>query len=114
MFSNKDISILTEILEEININQNEVWAIYGTGEGAELVYSLLNQTVIVNENTIGCFIDRDEKVYTNQEFQGISVRKLTDICDTINGIIIAAIDNHEIIRKRIQKDCQKNNWNLYK
>jgi lipopolysaccharide biosynthesis protein len=107
MFSNKDISILTEILEEININQNEVWAIYGTGEGAELVYSLLNQTVIVNENTIGCFIDRDEKVYTNQEFQGISVRKLTDICDTINGIIIAAIDNHEIIRKRIQKRLSK-------
>lgn len=105
MFSNKDISILTEILEEINKNQNEAWAIYGTGDGAELVYILLNQLSIANE--IDSFIERDEKVYLNQKFHGIPVKKLTEVCDTVNRIIIAAIDNHEIIRKRIKNSLSE-------
>nr|WP_305182378.1 glycoside hydrolase family 99-like domain-containing protein [uncultured Schaedlerella sp.] len=102
MFSNEDIHILTKILEETKINQKETWAIYGTGNGAGIIYKILCELSV--NSAIKSILDRDETVFPKKEFYGIQIQTLTEVCDSLDGIIIAAVDNHAIIRERIQKN----------
>lgn len=96
---NRDIDIFIEKLKDIGIDKNEKWAIYGTGNGAEFIYEIFCK--ISMDKVIEAIIEKDDKVGKKEEFHRIPVRKLLEVCGTIDGIIIAAIDNHEIIKKRI-------------
>lgn len=99
MISDKDVNIIIDKLKDFEIEPNSRWAIYGTGNGAELVYTALCR---LNLNmAIKNIIERDEKVCLNAYFHEIPVKKLFDVCDSLDGIIVAALNNHEIIRKRI-------------
>jgi len=104
MFLNQDIKILAELLEE-GINPDGSWAIYGTGDGASLIYMILNKLSL--SGSIKMIIEKDENVRPDQIFQGTPVRKLTEACGQLDGIIIGAIDNHEIIYQRILKNLTK-------
>lgn len=100
MIDNKEMEILTNGLKEIKTN--EKWAIYGTGKGAELVWMALERLSLIG--VIDIIIDRDEKVQCNKKFQGRTIKKLTEIGNSLDGIIVAAIDNHKVIRERIENN----------
>lgn len=90
---------LSEKLKDLCISLDETWGIYGTGKGAELIYSILCSLKL--NHAIKVFIDRDECVCSGKEFSGKPVKRLSEIVDCLDGIIIAAMDNHLIIEKRI-------------
>lgn len=92
-------NILSERLEDLCIGSDESWGIYGTGKGAELIYSILCSLKL--NHVIKAFIDRDECVCSGKEFFEKPVKRFSEIIDQLDGIIIAAMDNHLIIEKRI-------------
>lgn len=92
-------NILSEKLMDLCINSDETWGIYGTGNGAEIIYSILCSLKL--NHAIKVFIDRDECVCSGKEFSGKPVKRLSEMVDQLDGIIIAAINNHLIIEKRI-------------
>ena len=94
-----DINSLEKKISDLDIALEEDWAIYGTGNGAELVYGTLCKLGI--NICIKNIIDRDERIYAGRTFHKIPVVSLLNVCDTLHGIIIAAIDSHDIIRHRI-------------
>ena len=96
---NKTIDIFIEKIKDIKIGRNEKWAIYGTGDGAEFIYEVICEAQ--EKDSIQYIIDRDDKAEIEPVFHGIPIRKLSEVCEKIDGIIIAAIDHHEIIKKRI-------------
>lgn len=93
------IDFFTSKIEDIKINKNEKWAIYGTGQAVELILEVFHKSQVFD--SLYCFIDRDEKVNDCEEFHGISLKKLSEVCDFLVGIIIVAPYNSEIIRNRI-------------
>lgn len=102
MFEERDITILTNIIKAVKISPNAVWAIYGTGNGAEMIYGILCKLSI--DNTVKYVIERDEKASISLQFHGIPVKKLGDVADSLDGILIAAMDNHNIIWERVQRN----------
>ena len=98
MIEDKDIDYFIKKLKNINIKSNERWAIYGTGNGAELIFKALSKMSI---NNIYNIIERDESIYIGKQFHGIPIKKLSEVCDSLDGIIIAAINSHQIIKYRI-------------
>ena len=48
MIEDKDIDYFIKKLKNINIKSNERWAIYGTGNGAELIFKALSKMSINN------------------------------------------------------------------
>ena len=65
----------------------------------ELIYTVLNSRSL--EKVIKCIIDRDTKVCAKKSFNGLPVRRLSEVCDLLDGIIVAAANSHQIIMKRI-------------
>lgn len=105
MYVGDDINIWVEKLKDFNINNEENWAIYGTGGGATVILKAMEQMSLIG--AVKFVLDNDDKVVENMEFHGKQVKKLSDVCNQIDGIIIAACDNHEIIKKRIETFCSK-------
>ncbi len=99
MIRNHNIQSIIKRLEKIQINVDENWAIYGTGNGAKIVCEALANMYM--NHAIKYIIERDDKVEIKRLFQGIPVLKLSAIYKILDGIIIAAINNHEIIRERL-------------
>lgn len=92
-------------IEDIHIDKDEKWAIYGTGNGAEWAYTEFRSLFLLDN--IKCVIDRDDQVYPNRKFHGIPVKKLTEAEDFLDGILIAAMDNHRIIKERVINNLKK-------
>lgn len=99
MINNGMVDVFVKKIKDLNINVDQKWSIYGTGEGAEIIYAALNR-LHINE-AVKYIIERDDKADLNKEFQGIPIKKLSQVCDGINGIIIAALNNHQVIKERI-------------
>jgi len=96
---------LIEKLADLNFDLISKWAIYGTGNGASLIYSILEEMGYAS--SVKYFIDRDDMVDGNRTFCNISVIKLQDAAEQVAGIIIAAFDHHEIIKNRIETSLSK-------
>lgn len=96
---------LHEIVKELNITSMSKWAIYGTGNGAKQICTVLEELGLWS--AIKCFIDRDEAVQDNRKFHNLPVCMLLDVVDDLDGIIIAAFDHHEIIKRRIFSTLSK-------
>ena len=94
-----EIEMLKKRLNVLEISVQKRWAIYGTGNGAEFLYRALQEEE--NLHLITYVIDRDDRVQINQEFHNISVVKLDEVIDIIDGIIIAAMDYGKVIKDRI-------------
>lgn len=94
-----NINLLIKKLHDIRLNPRETWAMYGTGRGAELLYAALKSVSL--ENVIKYVIERDDKVYEGERFHGILIKKLADVDDLLDGIIIAAINYNTIIKERV-------------
>lgn len=106
------VSDFVKKLEEFDLNKDEKWAIYGTGQGAELVFSALCKMDL--RKTIKAVLDRDEEVLSGKTFHNIVVQTLSETYKHIDGIIIAAISNHEVIRERINDYIAKYELNKVK
>ncbi len=96
---NRATNYFIEKFKEIKINPNECWAIYGTGDGAEFIYSVFCEMCVTD--SIKYVIEKDDRVGLKKGFHGIPIKKLSEVCESLDGIIIAAFDHHEIIKKRI-------------
>lgn len=99
MVNNIDTNKLIEKIEDIEIDPNRTWGIYGTGNGSKVIYDLLCELDL--SSAIKVFLDRDDRVNDNGKMYGVPIKKLSEVVDNLDGIIIAAIDNHTIIRERI-------------
>lgn len=103
----RECFIFKRKLISLNIMADDIWAIYGAGEGAELIYTAMQATPLTE--AVKYVIDRDEKATFRKVFHGMPVRKLSEICQLITGIIIAAPRNHTIIKKRVSDYLKSNN-----
>lgn len=104
IFADNDIEAFENKLKKI-VKPKENWAIYGSGNGAELIFAALCKLSAVF--SIKYIIERDEFVHCKKEFHGIGIKKLSEVCDELDGIIVAAMDNHNIIYERILKNLTK-------
>ena len=92
-------TLILKVLEKINIQNGEKWVIYGTGNGAEILCSALIELKSIG--AIKYVIDRDDVVLEGSFFHEIPIVKLDSVSDGIDGILIAAMDNGDVIKKRI-------------
>ena len=98
-FAESEIMLYAKKIAENHIEQGEKWAIYGTGKGAELIFLALGK---LNLSThIKYVIERDDKVASGMFFNNIPLVKLSEVVDKVDGIIIAAINSHQIIMQRL-------------
>lgn len=102
MIKDTNINSIIKVLEDISLNNSEIWAIYGTGNGAELLYEALCK-LSLNE-IVKFVIERDDRVCPDKEFHGVPIRKLAETADRLDGILIAAIDHHREIWERVLKN----------
>lgn len=103
----RECAIFIEKLNSLNVLSNDIWAMYGAGDGAELIYEAIKSTSLIGN--VKYVIDRDEKVTLKEEFNGLPIKKLSEICQLINGIIIAAPRNHIVIKERVCSYLENNN-----
>lgn len=108
IFDDRYIANFERKLKEI-VNIDEAWAIYGTGNGAELVYAAFCKSSLIS--TVKFVVDQDEKVGLISFFHEITVKKLSDVCNSLDGIIIAAFDNHVNIYERVIKYLEEEQIN---
>ncbi len=87
-------------LKEIEIKNEEYWAIYGTGNGAKLLWNLASELDILD--SFNYVIERDELVEENGMFYTLPIVKIEDVDEKIDGILIAAIESGKIIKDRIE------------
>jgi hypothetical protein len=104
-YEKKDIAEQTQIkiyerkLADFQIGENEIWAIYGTGVGARIIYQILkkwNKTEVLK-----MIIDNDDMVAQKKNFREFQVIKLSEACSSVDGIIISSMDYHETVFKRV-------------
>ena len=99
--TNNSSEILLEKILDFDIQPDENWAIYGTGKGATTIIDTLEQMGVLG--AIKVVIDNDNVVKDHMSYHGIPVKKLADVCNNMDGIIIGAIKNHEVIKQRIER-----------
>ena len=100
-FSDCEFEIYYKKFKDFTLKIDEKWAIYGTGVGAEIVFEIL-----CKENLLRCLysvIDQDKNLEQIIDFHGFKVVPLRESFKEIDGIIIASMDYHEEIEKRIEK-----------
>lgn len=96
-----NVEIYEERLRDFKLSQKDKIGIYGTGNGATIVLEILKRWNM--EKQIVCFVERDECVGRAEYIDGISIVNLKEASSIINVVIIAAMDNHEIIYSRIMQ-----------
>lgn len=97
---NEWIDIYEKKLRDFRFAEDEVWAIYGTKKGAEIVFQILKRWNL--EKIIGAIVDNDAAAARETYFHNIRVTDLPSACEHIDGIIIASMDAHEIVFKRVR------------
>ena len=80
------------------INNYGKWAIYGTGDGAEMVWAALEELELCER--VYYVVDKDTSK-GNSRFHDFIVSKFENIIDEINVVIIGAAVNHRKICLRI-------------
>lgn len=104
------IGIYEKKLKELNMDFNKSWAIYGTGNGAEIIYQILSRWGLIE--IIKLIIERDDVLADDTEIHGIKVVTIAEACERIDGILIASMDYHELIFDRVKtyinKNCERN------
>lgn len=100
IISNELIDIYENKLRDFHFTSNEIWAIYGTGNGAEIVFQILKKWEL--EKIIGAVVDNDSVSEQDIYFHDIRVINLCSACEYIDGIIIASMDYHEVVYERVQ------------
>lgn len=100
VIDNELIDIYEKKLQDFQFADSETWAIYGTGNGAEIVLQILKKWKM--EKIIGAIIDNDTVSDRETYFHNTRVINLRSACEYIDGIIIAAMDYHEVVYKRVQ------------
>ena len=93
-----NINAISNKLQSVTNQLKGNWAIYGTGDGAEIVYEALKK--INKQQIIAFFVDRDDYL-GNNVIHNKKVKKLNEIVFELDGIIIGAAKNHKLIFQRI-------------
>lgn len=101
MFNENTIDVFVNKINTIDGIKEKKWALYGTGNGAELVYKVFDKANLLSNLIL--VIERDEEIIPEKEFHGISIVKLSEACDFIEGITIGAFDNSNVIEERISQ-----------
>jgi len=100
VIENDIIDIYENKLREFRFADNETWAIYGTGRGAEIVLQIFKRWKL--EKIIGAIVDNDTVSAQEIYFHNTRVVNLCTACEYIDGIIIASMDYHKIVFERVQ------------
>jgi len=103
-----NINAISNKLQSVTNQLKGNWAIYGTGDGAEIVYEALKK--INKQQIIAFFVDRDDYL-GNNVIHNKKVKKLNEIVFELDGIIIGAAKNHKLIFQRINNYLLENKIN---
>ena len=93
-----ELSVYKEKLKDFNFRFGQ-WALYGTGKGAEKIYAALQE--LKAGHAVKYVIERDESPRIGGDFHQIPIVTLSDICDCIDGILVAAQIHSQVIIERI-------------
>lgn len=99
------IDIYENKLRDFHFTDGDVWAIYGTGDGAEIVYQIFKRWKL--EKNIGAIVDNDAAVERGVCFHDTRAVNLCSVCARIDGIIIASMNYHEVVYERVQTFIDK-------
>ena len=104
------IDIYEKKLKDLHIDINKSWAIYGTGNGAEVIYQILSRWGL--NGIIKSVIERDDALTDETEIHGIKAETISEACKKVDGILIASMDYHELIFDRVKtyinENCERN------
>lgn len=104
------IEIYEKKLKDLNIDSNKSWALYGTGNGAEVIYQILSRWGV--NRIIKSVIERDDVLTDEIEFHGIKAEAITQACEKVGGIIITSMDFHELVFDRVKAYVNENCENI--
>ncbi len=108
LVNKNNIMAINRKLQSIKGKLDGRWAIYGTGNGAEIVYEALGEMEM--QHIIICFVDRDD--YSEAErLHNKKIEKLCEAVSKVDGIIIGAVNNHKLIAERINNYLTQNEIN---
>lgn len=78
---------------------SSVWAIYGTGTGAEMIWNIINELKCVDR--LAYVFDNDDSVSRSIDFHGYTVCTVKEGWDKVDIIFVGAELNHSIVKERI-------------
>ena len=96
------VDIYERKLCDFKIQAGEKWAIYGSGNGAEVVFEILKRWKL--ESVITAVIDNDKVALKKEELHGFAIKSLKDTYHDVDGIIIASMDYHEVVYERVKNE----------
>lgn len=100
VIDNELFDIYENKLRDFHFANDEKWAIYGTGNGAEIVFQIFKIWKL--DKIIKAIIDNDLVSERETYFHNMKVVNLHSACKCVDGIIIASMDYHEVVYKRVQ------------
>lgn len=106
----EDYEYISDRLNESKLNSNMICALYGTGEGADIIYNALKDMNM--SHIIEFVIERDESSMQGKYYHGIQIQKIDDVYNKFDCILVAAKKNYKVIQERIEKYYNLKNYNI--
>ena len=91
-------------LMEYRISSSEKWAIYGSGNGAEVIFEILRRWNL--QDILVAIVDNADVVAKGRTFHGFSVRGFEEVYNHVDGIIIGALVYHEAVYERVLNELR--------
>lgn len=101
----EEYSLCKSRLYRQNIKEYNKIAIYGVGDGADILYEILGELNLTPR--IVCMMDHDLSDNIGSKYKDIEVRKMSESIHQVDVIIVAARIHHDIIRERILNYCNE-------
>ncbi len=98
----KTLRIYENKLKDYDVSPDHRIGIYGTGLGAQIIFEILSNWGL--SETVKAVIDNDNAVESGISFNDRVVESLDNSLIKIDTIIVASMNYHETVRKRIE-DC---------
>lgn len=103
-------------LRENEVQDTLIYALYGTGEGADIIYDAFSEMKLAH--CIQYVIDRDDSDLLGTEYRGIKIQKLSEVYEKVDCIIIAAKIYYQVVTRRVKafldsKKSDKKIINIY-
>ncbi len=98
-------------LSDLTIEKNAKIALYGTGDGAEVIYQIMCKNGY--EEQIIEVVDADDSPNIGNLFHGHEINSITNVCDKIDVIIICALIYHRLIESRVRDYIEKNHKDVF-
>lgn len=95
------LDLYEQRLKECHIEQYDNVAVYGTGEGADIILKCLDRMML--KDKLKFIVDKDDSVQIKKLYKGHQVTTINEIAGEIDAVIIGAKIHHKAIWERLIK-----------